>query len=284
VNNLLLMQASLLSLLFLVVLIKLINGAAGQEFSVQEFSDGDPSKFIGKCVPKIIHQTWKTNIEEDLPPSVLQSSKEWKEMNPDWEYRLWNDSEVRDFVAKDYPNLLDMYDHIEPVQRADLFRYLVILRYGGLYSDSDTSPRIPASQWLARVQEVDQYADPAKVEVIVSVEAGNFKTGRRLLRFLSRPTQICQWTMVGCAGHGIFHNVVDRIHWKYKLTGSPGIGETLDFTGPGVFSDAVQEFRDSVGVVVLPEGNFGCWYGDKECPHALSMHNYQGSWKRPGWG
>ena len=48
-------------------------------------------------IPQIIHQ-----IYEDLagpPPSLVEISQSWKELNPDWEYRFWNKNSKKEGAA-----------------------------------------------------------------------------------------------------------------------------------------------------------------------------------------
>lgn len=97
-------------------------------------------------IPKIIHQTWKDN---NIPgPAHWPDS--WKKINPDWDYRLWTDADLLALVQRHYPALEELYtSYPNPVQRADLGRYLVLHHCGGIYSDIDTeclSPLDPLSE------------------------------------------------------------------------------------------------------------------------------------------
>ena len=45
----------------------------------------------------------------------------------------------QDFVKTEWPQYWETYAIMpHPVMRADLFRYLILLRYGGIYTDVDT--------------------------------------------------------------------------------------------------------------------------------------------------
>ena len=86
-------------------------------------------------IPKIIHQTWR---DHNLPgPKHWPES--WKIQNPNWEYRLWTDDDLLTLVRTHYPDLEELYQsYPNPVQRADLGRYLVLDHCGGVYADLDT--------------------------------------------------------------------------------------------------------------------------------------------------
>lgn len=60
-------------------------------------------------------------------------------MNPGWTYRLWTDADLLDLVQSHYPDLETLFQsYPNPVQRADMGRYLVLHHCGGIYADLDT--------------------------------------------------------------------------------------------------------------------------------------------------
>jgi mannosyltransferase OCH1-like enzyme len=46
-------------------------------------------------IPKIIHQIW---VGGPMPDSEMQLANKIKNLNPDWEYRLWNEDNL-EFIA-----------------------------------------------------------------------------------------------------------------------------------------------------------------------------------------
>lgn len=89
-------------------------------------------------IPRLLHFTWKT---QELPRQMAAYYAKWQRLHPDWEVRLWTDASMRDFVAEAYPDFLPVYDgYPKMIQRADAFRYLVLGRLGGIYSDLDVEP------------------------------------------------------------------------------------------------------------------------------------------------
>ncbi|RBP50649.1 FkbM family methyltransferase [Arenicella xantha] len=86
-------------------------------------------------IPKIIHQTWKT---EQIPEQWKSFAESWKLHHPDWDYILWTNADGLRFVESFYPKFLPTYlAYPHDIQRADAIRYLVIHHYGGLYVDLD---------------------------------------------------------------------------------------------------------------------------------------------------
>ena len=76
-------------------------------------------------IPKLIHQTWKTS---ETPKKWLPFVKIVRELNPDWEYKLWSDKDNDMFVKKEYPDFYDTFTGFSRgIMRADVIRYLIII-------------------------------------------------------------------------------------------------------------------------------------------------------------
>ncbi|KAL2023569.1 hypothetical protein VTK56DRAFT_2177 [Thermocarpiscus australiensis] len=92
-------------------------------------------------IPKIIHQAfhnWKDPGNDTLPADWEAVRQTCINANPDFEYRLWTESESLNFIATHYPWFLSTYEGYKfPVQRVDAFRYFLMLKLGGIYIDLD---------------------------------------------------------------------------------------------------------------------------------------------------
>ena len=98
-------------------------------------------------IPKIIHQTWKT---QEIPPELVFCVESWKKLNPDWQYILWTDEEMDVFVKKYFPEIHGVYvSYPTNIFRADLFRLLVVYQMGGVYADLDMECLKPLDFLLA---------------------------------------------------------------------------------------------------------------------------------------
>ena len=99
-----------------------------------------PPKFArdpNRLVPRIIHQTWFEEVTPDKYPNMSRLIESFKQSG--WEYKFYDDKVARDVLAKHFPpEILQAYDALRPgAFKADLFRYCVLLIYGGLYADMD---------------------------------------------------------------------------------------------------------------------------------------------------
>lgn len=61
-----------------------------------------------------------------------------RELHPQWEFLFFSDGDAREFVKREFPDHLELYDwYPRPVLKADFFRLLVVERLGGFYLDTD---------------------------------------------------------------------------------------------------------------------------------------------------
>ncbi|RCK66982.1 Mannosyl phosphorylinositol ceramide synthase SUR1 [Candida viswanathii] len=86
-------------------------------------------------IPKIIHQTYKTN---DVPEIWKQGQQACINLHSDYQYILWTDEMAREFISKEFSWFLETWDNYKyPIQRADAIRYFVLYHFGGIYIDLD---------------------------------------------------------------------------------------------------------------------------------------------------
>lgn len=83
-------------------------------------------------IPKLLHQIWIG--PNPLPDDQAAWIDGWRGRHPSWEHRLWRD-EVRD--ALPFP-LQQLYDAARSwAHKADVARYWLIYKFGGVYVDTD---------------------------------------------------------------------------------------------------------------------------------------------------
>jgi hypothetical protein len=88
-------------------------------------------------IPKIIWQTHEWEYE-DLPYDFKMASLTWKNLNPDWEYRYVSKKDREQYI-KDYDqSFVRFYNSCDGISQSDIWRYVVLYVYGGVYVDMDT--------------------------------------------------------------------------------------------------------------------------------------------------
>ena len=221
-------------------------------------------------IPRMIHQTWKTH---KVPAHLEAYTHSWRKLNPGFSYKLYSDSECVEFVKTWYPQYLKLYNAMtHPVERADIFRYLIIHKYGGIYADLDAKCLLPLEPIL-------------NASLLVGNELGN-PIGYREKQL---DQQLLQWFFAAKPEHEVFINIMEDIKRRYEnphtlktdvryATCSPKIAYTLWLTGPWVFSDEIHKYikkENSSLVKIMPECFFGCY----NRPEIFVSHGFEGSWK-----
>lgn len=207
-------------------------------------------------IPKIIIQTWKT---KKLPDQFNKWSLTWKKQNPDFTYMFFDDKDCFRFIHKHYPEYIDFYESLSNIEKADIFRYLSLHKYGGVYADIDTSCFKPISPLL----------DLFPNSVITGIEYHD-------------PVQYLQWFIACPKGS---KTMLDLVYEAYKrswfkffksFTMKPN-NLVYYTTGPVMYTKVLQNSNESV--TVMDKGRLGCF--DKKLINKDSylQHHFAGSWK-----
>jgi len=147
-------------------------------------------------IPRIIHQTWKS---KDLPEEFQTYQRSWLEHHPDWEYRFYDDNDCLCFVKENYPDLFDIFNNYpKQIQRIDMFRYLVIRTYGGLYADMDMECYKPVDTLLSNKKSV------------FSIEAHLTSLRQKELGY-REPCQIANCIFAAAPTQTVFDKIIDKL-------------------------------------------------------------------------
>lgn len=106
-------------------------------------------------IPKIIHRIWIGDIE--IPSEFQDFWHSWKIFHPDWKFFDWNNESIKDLSL--YPIIAQIK---VPAAAADIARYEILCRYGGVYVDCDFECK-------KNIEELIQNTD-----FLVCNENGNF--------------------------------------------------------------------------------------------------------------
>ena len=165
----------------------------------------------------------------------------WRETNPDWMYMFWTDASSREFVAKYYQPLLKTYDDLQlGVQKADMFRYIVLYAFGGVYADIDVEPLKslnPIRDWSPCIlsQEPNAHHQIANYRLYGSRAELNH-------------TLACNAFMACRPGHPFFFYLLSRIvEVSVAVTSTKcSLESTLECTGPHLMTKALTFYKLSV--------------------------------------
>ena len=226
-------------------------------------------------IEQIIHQVWVGT--KKIPTNLLKASKSWKKYNPDYKHLIHQNKDCVDLISKHYPQYLDIYEGLLlPVQKADLFRYIAVYHYGGIYTDMDTSAVKPLSD-LISVEDT----------CIIGRDDDKKIKGRKKIEYL-------QWFFAARKKHPIFKEILNVIAERYQekpctidLVGKDNY--TYWLTGPLAFTMGIIRFlrkKDTINTLTIKDkcyfGNYEVYYNKKCLEKAVLLHHYDGSWKN-GW-
>jgi len=92
-------------------------------------------------IPRVFHRIW---LGPPMPEAYERHWGHFAELHPGWEFRTWVDADL-DWLAN-----RDLFDQQpEMTAKADVARYEVLLKHGGVYVDCDTEPLRPFDDLLA---------------------------------------------------------------------------------------------------------------------------------------
>jgi len=90
-------------------------------------------------IPHVFHQA---HTSEYIPIVNVKNVRSLIHHNPSWQYYFWTDETARKMIEQKHTHLLPFYDNlINPIERNNLFRYIVLFEIGGVYLDTDVEVR-----------------------------------------------------------------------------------------------------------------------------------------------
>jgi hypothetical protein len=167
-------------------------------------------------IPKIIYQSWKT---KELNPKMAEIVKSINLLNPDYEYKLYDDNDCREMLKQNFGvNYLNAFDVLIPgAFKCDLWRYAMLYLTGGVYLDIDMEPLVPFNQIIS---EDDQFVS------VVDLKHG----------ILDKVPGIYQAFIACTPKHPIIRQALE-LTFANIATRKPSIN-SLDITGPTVMGTA----------------------------------------------
>lgn len=190
-------------------------------------SDYILKKRITQKIPKIIHQTYKT---KNLPQEIQEVVDKVKDMNPDYEYRFYDDNDCVNFIMQNYQDdSLEMYLRINPnygSARADFFRYLLMYKVGGVYLDIKSVTTKPLNQ---SVTFNDEYVLTHWYPGTPWIDELNYPLG-----------EFQNWHIVCVPNHPFLKKTIELVKENIRnYDGETGKKSVLRNTGPFVYSKAI---------------------------------------------
>ena len=223
-------------------------------------------------IPRIMHQIWFQG-QSELPKKYHEFQASWKRLNPTWKYEMWDETKMKDFIARNYQSeILDVFNTKTPYmhQKIDLFKHLVLYRTGGAYLDMDTMALQPLDNLIRRF--------PDK-RVLISDGPGN---AIEYLVSFGLPRMWNNGTLLAAPNHELYRIFIDEMVAALRRGCPEGTSSFKCInrtTGPTIFSRIIQENAPRFADVGLISRDFlePCHGSDPFCkPSAtLSIANHR---------
>lgn len=211
-------------------------------------------------IPQMIHQTWKTN---EVPKKWLAFVKKVQELNPGWQYKLWTDLDNDEFVKNEYPDFYNIFKGFSRgIMRADVIRYLIMNKIGGVYLDLD--------------YEVLQPFDFGKHILVLPLN--------RSLKYGDEKDELGNCIFASTSGHQFWIDVISDLKQNPPMV--TDYSQVVEATGPGLLTRIYN--RNTYKDVHLPDrliyhppspNNKKDIMKIKNNGISLGIHHPWGSWK-----
>lgn len=174
-------------------------------------------------LPKIIYQTW---YKKSLPSAIQNSVNYMLSQNLDYLYELHDDSDMDSFISENFDkNIYAAFKSLKVgAAKADLWRYLILYKNGGIYLDVDSVIYGPLDNLIT-----DNCA-------IISREKNYGK--------------FVQWCLIYPSNHPLLKLCVDKCVFNILNKTSNDI---LELTGPVVYSQAIREYFNDPEIYSKPD-------------------------------
>jgi mannosyltransferase OCH1-like enzyme len=110
-------------------------------------------------ISKIIWQTHEAELEE-LEDRFKYPMNTWKFFNKGWDHRYVSGKQRLEDIKELAPHLLDYYLACHPVNQADIWRYFIVQKHGGVYADLDSICFMSLDEILQGYMEEDFVSTP----------------------------------------------------------------------------------------------------------------------------
>ena len=211
-------------------------------------------------IPKIIHNIWIQGYE-NLPNENKIHHLNIKNLNPDWEFMIWDDDMIKRLLQK-YPKIYDIYKKSDNysgsidsnIIKSDIARYIIMKEYGGLYFDIEFKCKSKFDDIF--FNENNNNGD--KTNIYIASSQYNF--WNYMNPFQS--TKFCSCFMGMNKNHPIWDNVIEKLIFA---TTKQHIHDALD-TSLQQFEQTHKNKEYSIILLSKVNGNYyQCINSDTNC-------------------
>jgi mannosyltransferase OCH1-like enzyme len=200
----------------------------GDQYSDQNVEKNNTSEINEELhksnIPKRIFQTHKSIQYIQSKPKLQNALNSWRRFVPEFGYHFYTNEMCDEFMKTDMveefgEEIYQAYNRIPlDVMRADLWRYCIIYKYGGIYADADAVCLCDPNMFTLY-----------ETQLVCAPEIDNL--------------HLCQWTFAAPPNSPLLKSIIE-LSIKRILTIPEIRGEHVIhyLTGPGVFTDGIEKY------------------------------------------
>jgi mannosyltransferase OCH1-like enzyme len=258
---------------------------------------------LSQPFPNKIWQSWKDDSENPTEKAA-GLPYQWRAVNPGWRYERLTDDNMDAYVRERFEGrTVDVFTGLhDPILKADLLRYLLMLKEGGVWADIDVRPLQPVANWIP-----EQHRE--KTNLVIGIESDHHK--KSVLPGVSpHSVALAQFAMFAKPGHPVLRVVVERVldNIQHLMDTKPAgaaitFNDVMTTTGPYAWTQAFMDYFKNVtgvehngdemdsmeeprligDVLVLPKDSFG-WLPHENThpiddPIVLVQHLFISTWR-----
>jgi len=139
-------------------------------YNMKNYKSKDTIVISNQRIPRKIHQTFRKNMDAEYYETCMIN----RNMNYEYDYNFYDDNDIVQYITINYPQYMKAYEMIIPyAYKADLFRYLLLYKEGGVYMDCKSSTIFPLRDFvnsdIGFVSFKDRFDSGIQISFIASV-------------------------------------------------------------------------------------------------------------------
>lgn len=115
-------------------------------YNIKNYKGLDNLYIKNQRIPRKIHQTFKKDMDVEYFETCMIN----RNMNFEYDYNFYDDNDIIKYIKENYPTqYLKAYNSLNTyAYKADLFRYLVLYKEGGVYMDCKSTTIFPLREFI----------------------------------------------------------------------------------------------------------------------------------------
>jgi len=234
------------ALLITVVIILLVNIIYGLKPEKKRFKEGDTNVVNIDDKGIIPKNIFKTGIDDynKINKDLFSLFNKTIDENPGFKIEYYSDKGSREFVKNNFnKRVLDTYDKLIPgAYKADLFRYCILYKRGGIYSDLSQNFLLPLEDFIDFENDNLVLVKDRNLRNIIGDNIGESVEGIQISFMASRPNNY------------IYLNAINEIikNCENKYYG----GTAMSPTGPQLFQKMVNNYDGEYRIDLYFNGTY----------------------------